>query len=130
MAEGPLGVDRPFVRDSRELIIKFEVFIEGQNVATFNTPKNINELSERVEDASGYVPSNIRVIRADAPSAGPHFIVAVKPATGEFWRSIDRKVKSITTEVDKMDNVRIEAPVPMATTFDEIEKDNSTAGLL
>lgn len=126
MPEGEFfGIDRPFVKNDK-LLLKFDINIVRQNAATFDTPENRNKLSERIADASGYIERNITVFRSDAPATAVDFIAVVRPATGEFWNSIDRSVQSILKEVNEMDNVEITQPVPMCSTVDTIIKDNTS----
>lgn len=128
MPEGPFGnidIDGP-IGDSKELLLTFDIFMEGQNAATFDTPENMNNLSETIADASGYVERNITVFRSDAPATGSDFVAIVKPGTAEYWKSIDRSVDSIIEAVNKISGIRIEQPVPVCDRRSAIIRNNTS----
>lgn len=128
MPEGPFGnieVNGPLGENKRLLLI-FHIDIEGKNAGTYNTPENMNELSNTISRASNYIDRNIKVFRSDAPATGNDFMAIVEPGTAEYWSSIDRSVQNIKQEVGSLDNVRIGDAIPVCDTVDDIVKNNTS----
>lgn len=100
--------------------IKIERELKGKE-----DPDLLNKIEDKATEAANYIDENIDVFACTAPAVGMDIILLIKPAQGEYWHSINRKVENIRENVNGINGISVHQPVPVCSTMDKV-KDEST----
>lgn len=110
--------------NKNKFVLVFDIRIEDQS-RNNHQPDLLNKIEYEVNNVVNYVDENVEVFSCTAPAIGNDLRLVVKPATAEYWHSINRKVEAIRKNVGAIDNITIDHPVPKCSSIDQIKTDST-----